>query len=416
MSDLINAKERFHFLDGLRGIASLMIVVHHAFTSNIVKALISRGYPNAGFYLAYFTQSGVELFFVLSGVVLLRPYLRGQREFKTFDYLVRRVKRIYPPYLVALLFAAGVCWYIHAYPTWYNTKVYHMVFYWPEILRESVIINFDGHYYNLAWWSLGIEILFYLLVPLLLLFFSGRKSTGGWKTIGLIIGTLGFSLAIQYWLTEYHPDIYSYEKVIPNIFQCLRYPVCFLLGILLAARDFTVKQAVVFIGSGIALVATSKFYLPLENPGYGLIYAGIITIAFNRHSFRKFLSSPMMLWLGERSYSLFLVHFSVFYLMDSIAAHFTATGTTAYALLSRGAGIPAAFFAAMLLFYFVERWQARGLITGRMFCPVRNGQTNQGCTPSTWRTFCARSAELKGFVRSTTPGLTTPCWRTTFCV
>ena len=376
MSDVINAKERFHFLDGLRGIASLMIVVHHAFTANIVKALIIRGYPNAGFYLAYFTQSGVELFFVLSGVVLLRPYLRGQREFKTLDYLVRRIKRIYPPYLVALLFAAGVCWYIHAYPTWYNTKVYHMVFYWPEILRESVIINFDGQYYNLAWWSLGIEMLFYFLVPVLLLFFTGKKLISDLRVVVLIMFTLGLSLALQYWLTERHPDIYSYKKVVSNIFQSLRYPVCFLMGILLAARDFTIRQAGLFIVSGCILVVLSRFLLPLENPGYGLIYAGIITIAFSRHPFRKFLSSPLMLWLGERSYSLFLVHFSVFYLMDSIAAHFTATGTTAYALLSRGAGIPAAFFAAMLLFYYVERWQARGLITGRMFWPWQAERLN----------------------------------------
>ncbi len=374
MSDGINAKERFHFLDGLRGIASLMIVIHHAFTGNIVKELIRRGFPDAGFYLAFFTQSGVELFFVLSGVVLLRPYLRKQREFKTVDYLIRRIKRIYPPYLVALLFAAGVCWYIHAYPTWYNSKVYHMVFYWPEVLRETVIINISGQYYNLAWWSLGIEMLFYLLVPVILLFFPGKKSISDLKVVLLIVFTLGISLAIQYWFTEYYPDIYSYKKVVSNIFQSLRYPVCFLLGILLAARDFNVKQAWLFILAGVGLVIASRFLLPLENPGYGLIYAGIITIAFNRHSIRKSLSSPLMLWLGERSYSLFLVHFSVFYLMDSIAARFTASGTTAYAVLSRGAGIPAAFIIAMLLFYFVERWQARGLITGKMFWPWQAGK------------------------------------------
>jgi peptidoglycan/LPS O-acetylase OafA/YrhL len=38
-------KERFHFLDGLRGIASLMIVIHHAFTANIVKGINHLGIP-----------------------------------------------------------------------------------------------------------------------------------------------------------------------------------------------------------------------------------------------------------------------------------------------------------------------------------------------------------------------------------
>jgi peptidoglycan/LPS O-acetylase OafA/YrhL len=377
MSVLKEVKERFHFLDGLRGIASLMIVIHHAFTANIVKGINHLGIPYLGHYVAYFTQSGVELFFVLSGVVLLRPYLRKQREFRTGDYLLRRIKRIYPPYLVALLFAAGVCWYLHAFPTWYNTKVYHMVFYWPEILRESVIINFDGQYYNLAWWSLGIEMLFYFLVPLILLVFPWRQKMSALRMTLLITVTLVVSVGLQLWLTRYYPAIYSTKHLIVNIYQAICYPVCFLLGIFLAARDFAARQAYVFIVAGVVLVGASIFYLPIVNPGYGLIYAGIIILSFNVPAFKLFLSKPIMIWLGERSYSLFLVHFSVFYLMDSVAARFTTSGSMAYAVFSRGAGIPVAFLAAMALFYFVERKQAKGLVTGNMFWPWQAGKVSR---------------------------------------
>jgi peptidoglycan/LPS O-acetylase OafA/YrhL len=105
-----------------------------------------------------------------------------------------------------------------------------------------------------------------------------------------------------------------------------------------------------------------------------LVYAGIIILSFYVASFRHFLSRPIMIWLGERSYSLFLVHFSVFYFMDAIAARFTTSRSILYAVFSRGVGIPVALFVAMLLFYFVERWQARGLVTGNMFWPWQAGR------------------------------------------
>ena len=86
-------KERFHFLDGLRGIASIMVLCHHSVTSNIVKFINYIKIPFLGEYFTNFTQSGVDLFFVLSGVVLLRPYLRKQREFRTGPYFKRRFWR-----------------------------------------------------------------------------------------------------------------------------------------------------------------------------------------------------------------------------------------------------------------------------------------------------------------------------------
>ena len=218
MSVTPEKKERFHFLDGLRGIASLMIVIHHSFTSNIVKLLAHVKLPVVGFYFAYFTQSGVELFFVLSGSVLLRPYLRGERKFKTGEYFIRRIKRIYFPYWAALLFAVFVSWYITAYPTWYNIKVYHMPVVWWEVLREAFIIDTMGCYYNLAWWSLGIELVFYLLVPLILFVLPSKYKPGNGQVALMLVITLLVSIGLQLWLTEYYPQIYSYKHMVATVY------------------------------------------------------------------------------------------------------------------------------------------------------------------------------------------------------
>ena len=373
---LINQKERFHFLDGLRGIASLMIVIHHSLTAAIVKLILRLKIPFAGDFFHEFTQSGVDLFFVLSGVVLLRPYLRGKRPFETGDYFIRRLKRIYPPYFFALLFGAAVIWYMNTYPTWYNIRGMHQFFSWQETIREAFIFSFFGKYYNLAWWSLQIEVLFYIVVPVIVYCFPKPEKITVRRIVLTILITFVISFMLQHVITAYWWQLYYYKKNLASFGKFIEYPICFLMGIFLASKDFGLKQGYRMVGIGILLVATgvilvgkSLVFASVIHSGYGIFYAGIITLAFNVSTFKSFLSKPLLLWLGERSYSLFLIHFSVFYIVDNTISRFLTDRSMLYGTLTRCIGIPAAFFMAMLLFYFVERRQARGLVTGDAFWP-----------------------------------------------
>jgi peptidoglycan/LPS O-acetylase OafA/YrhL len=377
MTEVAEKQERFHFLDGLRGIAALLIVIHHAFTSNIMKVLDHLHVPCVPYFFAYSTQSGVDLFFVLSGVVLLRPYLRKQRKFKVIDYFRRRIKRIYPPYFFALLFSAFVAWFNTTFPTWYNIRGMRVTFSWLETFKEAFIINHDGIYYNLAWWSLQIEIIFYILAPLIIFIFPAREKINNRNMTIAILFTLCSSIFLQFYCTGHFSDFYSLLYNVANAGKFIEYPVCFLMGVLLATKDFSIKHAFAFIASGVILIGCSWYYvpymhdhyLPLVHPGYGLVYAGVITLSFHLSSFKRFLSKPLMIWLGERSYSLFLIHFSVFYFIDNLVSRFTPDRNALYGILTRAIGVPLAFFMAMLLFHFVERRQARGLVTGNMFWP-----------------------------------------------
>lgn len=376
MSITADKQERFHFLDGIRGIAAMMIVMHHALSSNIAKLFDHAGLSYVGYFFQNFTQSGVDLFFVLSGVVLLRPYLRGERKLKVFNYFKRRLFRIYPPYIVAVLFGAFVIWFNNRFATWYNERGIHEVFTWPETIKQMGIISFSGRFYNLAWWSLGIEVLFYLFVPLVIIIFprgSKLTDTRVWLTIA---GTVAGTLLLQLGMAKVAPHIYNLDSYFVSIGRAVDYPVCFLMGILLATRDFNAAHARIFLFSGLALiigglvlVKYSLIYYSVLHTGFGLAYAGIITFAFIPGGFRELLSKPLMIWLGERSYSLFLVHFSVFYLVDNLVSHLTPERNATYGILTRGVGIPLGVFAGMLLFHFVERWQARGLVTGHVFWP-----------------------------------------------
>ena len=380
MSDIVK-KERFHFLDGLRGIASLMIVFHHSCTAGIASFIDHFKIPLAGDFFRQFTQSGVDLFFVLSGVVLLRPYLRGRRKFDTVDYFYRRIKRIYPPYFFAFIFGALVVWFMTAYPTWYNIKGMHQAFSWEETLHEAFIFSFSGTYYNLAWWSLQIEIFFYMLVPVIIYIFPKPEKLTTTRIITLSVITYLTGYAFQHISTHICWQLYSYTYDVANFGRFMEYPLCFLMGIFLASKDFNLSFAyraisigLIMVVAGLALmnythVIYSHTFISLLHAGYGIFYAGIITLSFNLASFKNFLRKPLMIWFGERSYSIFLIHFSVFYLTDNIVSRFTTDRSALYGILTRAIGIPLALFLAMLLFHFVERRQAKGLVTEKAFWP-----------------------------------------------
>ncbi len=365
-------KERFHFLDGIRGIASFLIVLHHSVTSAVARFFLAHGWPKLATFSVYFTQSGVVLFFVLSGVVLLRPYLRGQRQFDTGQYFYRRIRRIYPPFFVALLFGYLVAVVIKLGPQTYysNLQLWQWTsISWRELLRQAPIINYAGIYYNLAWWSLQIEVIFYFLVPIFVLFFIKQRPLSYVRVFSVLLAALALSYWVQQYVSNHYPEVYKTDGTPMNMMRILDAPVSFLLGIFMAKYDMNVVAARILSIFGIILIFVAGNYGPMINSGYSFLYAGIIVFAFNSTRIQKLFDGPLMIWLGERSYSLFLVHFSVFYLVDYICSLVLPDRTILYGVLTRGIGIPVALLCAMLLFHFVERKQASGLITGHIFWP-----------------------------------------------
>jgi peptidoglycan/LPS O-acetylase OafA/YrhL len=352
---------RLHYFDGLRAVACLLIIAHHTITSALVKGLDASHFSLAGKYLSNFTQSGVEIFFLLSGILLLRPYFSGKKEFKPIDYYYRRFKRIYIPYFFAVLFGGFVVWINTSYPTWYSTII--IDFRSWGLIKQFFLFNLEGNYYNLAWWSLQIEVLFYLTVPIILWLFSDAKF------IPSIIITFIFSLFLQWIAIQYLPDYYSIHKIILGPVRIVDYLLCFILGVFLAKDTFNVRQAAAAIILGIMFQVISFWYEPFDHMGFAFLYFGILVLIFHSQFLQNILSSPLMVWIGERSYSLFLVHFSVLYLTNYMISYFVEDRNLLYGLLSRSFGIIFSFFAAMALFHFVERKQARGLQTENQFWP-----------------------------------------------
>jgi len=139
-------------LDGLRGIALLLVVMSHTSLMhlNLVPGLDMSG---AG-------KIGVWLFFVLSSFLLMHQFIeldaKGKLDGRAWaNYVVRRILRIYPLYLVYLLF----CWLapIQTYPD--NLKP-------ADVLLHLATLAGRAHL-----WSITVELRYYLLLPVLVVLY-----------------------------------------------------------------------------------------------------------------------------------------------------------------------------------------------------------------------------------------------------
>lgn len=355
------AAERLHYFDGLRAIACLLILFHHTVTSNLVEGLTAHHLKGLADVIFNITQSGVELFFVLSGIVLMRPYFRGTKTFHVLKYANRRFWRIYTPYFFAVCFAGFVIWINTVYPTWYS-KI--LVDFTPAgFARQFLLFNCKGDYYNLAWWSLQIEIVFYVGVPLIL--YVGKN----WKLLPATVLTFILSFVLQRVALTYFPEQYSIDYIVLGPVRIVDYLLCFMFGVLLAKEEFNLRVAAIFIAVGLILLAGAFWYMPFNHMGLAFLYFGLLILVIQSPRLQLLLSSNMMVWIGERSYSLFLTHFSVLYLTNYMISYFIMDRSLMYGVLSRILGILFSFLTAMILFHFVERKQARGLQTAHQFWP-----------------------------------------------
>ena len=354
--------ERRHYYDGLRAVACLLIMVHHTVTSAFVGIMHHIGLDIAGKFFSNFTQSGVEVFFLMSGILLLKPYFSGEKIFDSFKYYQRRFWRIYTPYFFAVLFGGFVMWLNTAYPTWYSAIL--IGFSIKGFIKQFYLFNYTGDYYNLAWWSLQIEVMFYIAVPFILIIF--RRAL----FFPSVIITILLSLTLQFLALKYiDPYEYSVTRILLNPLRIIDYLPCFILGVFLAKQNFIISQAWISIFVGTVLQIASLWYEPFNHMGFAFIYFGILILIYHYKVLQNMLSGKLMVWIGERSYSLFLVHFSVLYLNNYLISYFVPDRSLLYGVLSRVLGWVFSFLAAMILFHLVERKQARGLATADQFWP-----------------------------------------------
>jgi peptidoglycan/LPS O-acetylase OafA/YrhL len=177
-------------LDGLRGIAILMVLIGHFYQ----KSLIADAFPLAALFLGRivgFGGYGVQLFFVLSGFLITGILLDTRHQpNSTLNFYARRILRIFPLYYGSLAIVLFVVPHFAPLDDGARLILAKQVWLWTYLANwPGVYVWDDSNVFLLGhFWSLCVEEHFYILWPVVVLLLSKRN------LFGLCVALLAFGL------------------------------------------------------------------------------------------------------------------------------------------------------------------------------------------------------------------------------
>ena len=279
------ALKRFPALDGVRAIAALMVVFFHYGGPGVLQGWL-----------------GVQIFFVLSGFLITTLLLREQARtgrISLREFYRRRAFRILPVYFVVLFVtAAGL---LVAGQFWQNPLGRDFPLY-------LTFLNEFGHggAYGQSW-SLGVEQKFYLVWPLLAFALLPR-----WRPM-VTVGLMALALAVVPFTVSSDPKGWSVHYFTVLVGCALALLLHNRRGFALIRPFMTPWVILLFLGVHLSVPLLSGA-LDGRIPGFVSvvpIYAVATGLALPSllapGRVQRLLSARPMVWLGERSYSIYLV-------------------------------------------------------------------------------------------------------------
>lgn len=289
-TDMMGTKvpaSRLTRLDGLRGLAACGVAfLYHPLLK--VAPDIMDGASALPLWFRAWGWTFVDLFFLISGYIFAHVYLRGPGLARAAlgEFAVARIARLYPLHLLTLLICVAVFWGAPG-NTWYV--------FLAHLVMAQAFVGDVAHTFNGPSWSISVEVVCYILfalgasrgdralrwvtaaaigAALAHLILQGRPG-GPWVGDGVPRGLLGFFLGQVLWRWRV---------------ALARVPAALLAASLLL---------------GLALdMGTASSLLPICL----LAWPSALLLAMRVPA----LGGRLLLWLGDRSYTIYLVHFPVF--------------------------------------------------------------------------------------------------------
>lgn len=280
---------RLQELDALRGLAALAVVLFH-YTTRYDELF---GHEKQGYLNFSYGHLGVNLFFMISGFVIFMTLLRTK---SIGEFAKKRALRLYPAYIVAVIV------------TFVAVKIYGLegrgVSLFEAIFNLTMLQGFipgvdhvDGVY-----WSLAVEMTFYIMAGLAI-FFCLRK-----HVFKLVVGWLIISILLQVLIIAFDGSIIA--KLL-SFYSIVSYSHLFIAGIMfyLIREKAEVKYYLVLAGCLISQFAFND------------LISSVITISFFAvfyfmiHDKMKFLNTRLLTFLGAISYSWYLIHQNLGYIV-----------------------------------------------------------------------------------------------------
>lgn len=349
MSDA--APTRLTQLDGLRGIAALVVLLCHsvAVFPSLGQIFLNRFAPlgpaetwavYSPLHVAWNGTAAVSVFFVLSGYVLVLPFIKRRSRVDWGAYFARRLLRLYLPVWGSVLLAVVLGLLISRAPLadigqWVALYAGPVT---PQSAAASMTLAFGGTTLNPALWSLRWEVVFSLALPLYLAFGLVARRAWTLKVLLCLVLTACGSLLNS------EPLIYL--------------PV-FAIGTVMAIESKRIAQWRVSSWAGVPLLVFALVLLNAQWIHPAGVYAHEALVALGAtvlvwlylswHGAASFGNTRVSQFLGTISFSLYLVHMPVLF---AVVAASSASLPLWACIVS---GFVASLIAGVLFYWAVER-------------------------------------------------------------
>lgn len=261
----------------MRGWASIMVIYYHAALFFMAPAIVTLPIFLSGY-------SGIYFFFLISGYILMRKFESGdydvKNKFNLLKYYLRRIFRIWPLYFVSLpLFAQAQGGFIP----------------WQDFLFIQNL--FPSTFAFAPFWTLVIEELFYLILPIWAIAFhrNWKLSLGGMAAL-----TLGYMLFISIFLNTPNPSTYEFA-------QFPAYALTYALGTIIALGKrirvnwVLVTAAWVLLSIWFSFPAAETLWLPV------ILFSGVYYLILCNMSNSRFFTNKISYFLGGLTYPMYLI-------------------------------------------------------------------------------------------------------------
>ncbi|VEG46907.1 acyltransferase 3 [Mycolicibacterium chitae] len=312
-------------LTGLRAVAALLVVATHAAfaTGGLTDTFLGNVYARL--------EVGVPIFFALSGFLLFRPWVRHALDERAEQprlrrYTRSRVRRILPAYVVTVLAVFAVYTVFTPGPnpgqSWSGLLRYLTL---TQIYTDDFLITLL-HPGLSQMWSLAVEVSFYAVLPALAYLLLTVLCGGRWRP-GLLLAGLGALAAVgPLWLIAHYGGDWLPNSAgmwlpahLAPFAGGMMLAVLHAMGVRVRAATTLPLAVLAFllvstpIAGGTALTE-QQLSQPLAK---AVLYAAVALLLLaplvlgDRGWFTRVLSSRPLVWLGEISYEIFLVHVAV---------------------------------------------------------------------------------------------------------
>jgi peptidoglycan/LPS O-acetylase OafA/YrhL len=344
ISDSLPTSKEFRGdIEGLRAVAVMLVVMAH----------VGLGLP-AGFI-------GVDIFFVISGFLITKQLVHlVAKEHPIREFYKRRIVRILPASLITILMITLCCIYIFpefmllpsimdGLASTFSVINYRLAYLDTDYFSAGKAVSPFQHY-----WSLAVEEQFYFVWPLIVFAIYKICKTEAKFKKGLIITLLVIlcsSFLVSYYLS-YTSISYAYFSVQARAWQLG-------LGCFLAVTsDFFMSfkrstlELCAWLGLSLLIIGLIVITPESRYPGWVAIFptfaAFLLILAGERHNtlVSKALAHPTAQFIGQISYSLYLVHWPIIQLAVFLIGDLS--------LFAKWLVVAISIFCAFLLHYLVE--------------------------------------------------------------